>query len=109
MPCVHDFGIVEDVSALPEEIPCEPEKYGCIWIDDDYLDDWWPRLALLPTFFHTLDRPERGLARYGITLIPPESLPVLLAALEGRTALQAVYRLLQRAEQSHQFVIHFGI
>ena len=55
MPCVHDFGIVEDVTALPEDIGYEPERYGCVWIDDDYLDDWWSRLELIPTFFHTLE------------------------------------------------------
>lgn len=115
MPCVHDFGIVEDVSALPEEIPYEPEKYRCTWIDDDYLDDWWPRLELLPAFFHTLDRPERGLARYGITLIPPESLPgleeIVLSDRRLRTDEQLVElsRVIREAIEGNKYVIHFGV
>ena len=36
MPCVHDLGIVEDVSALPEDIDYEPERYGCVWIDKEH-------------------------------------------------------------------------
>ena len=39
-----------------------------------HIDDWWDKLVLLKTYFHSLDRPEFGLARWGITLIPPESL-----------------------------------
>lgn len=115
MPCVHDFGIVEDLSALPEEIAYEPEKYGCVWIDDDYLDGWQPRLALIPTFFHTPDRPERGLARYGITLIPPASLPaleeILLSEPKLKTDEQLVElsRVIREAIRRQKYVIHFGV
>lgn len=116
MPCVHDFGIVEDAAALPREIRYEPERYGCVWIDDEpYLDDWWSRLALIPTFFHTPDRPGYGLARYGITLIPPESLPALEEIVLGddriRTDEQLVElsRVLREAIQRKKYVIHFGV
>ena len=113
--CTHDFGIVEDAAALPEEIGYEPEKYGCVWIDDDYLEDWWPRLELIPAFFHTLDRPELGLARYGITLIPPGSLPALeeivLSDRRVKTDEQLVElsRVIREAIRRGKFVIHFGV
>lgn len=43
-------------------------------IDDEvYIEDWWDKLALLKTYFHNLNRPDFGLARWGISLIPPES------------------------------------
>lgn len=115
MGCVHDFGIVEDASALPAEIEYEPERYGCVWIDDGYLDDWQPRLEEIPVFFHTLDRPERGLARYGITLIPPASLPALeeivLSDRRIRTDEQLVElsRVIREAIRREKFVIHFGV
>ena len=115
MPCVHDFGIVEDVSALPEDIGYKQERYGCVWIDDDYLDDWWCRLELIPTFFHTLDRPELGLARYGITLIPPESLPALEEIVLSDRRIQTdeqlveLSRVLREAIRRKKHMIHFGV
>ena len=115
MPCVHDFGIVEDVTALPEGMDYEPERYGCVWIDDGYLDDWWYRLELIPTFFHTLDRPELGLARYGITLIPPESLPALEEIVLSDRRIQTdeqlveLSRVLREAIRRKKFLIHFGV
>ncbi len=115
MPCVHDFGIVEDVSALPEGIGYEPERYGCVWINDDYLSDWWPRLELIPTFFHALDRPELGLARYGITLIPPESLPALEKIVLSDRRIQTdeqlveLSRVLREAMRRKKFMLHFGV
>ena len=115
MPCVHDFGIVEDVTALPEDIGYEPERYGCVWIDDDYLDDWGARLELIPTFFHTLDRPELGLARYGITLIPPESLPALEEIVLSDRRIQTdeqlveLSRVLREAIRRKKHMIHFGV
>lgn len=115
MPCVHDFGIVEDVSALPEDIGYKPERYGCVWIDDGYLDDWWSRLELIPTFFHTLDRPELGLARYGITLIPPESLPALEEIVLSDRRIQTdeqlveLSRVLREAIRRKKHMIHFGV
>ncbi len=39
------------------------------------IDGWWSRLVLFKTYFHSLKRPGFGLARWGVTLIPPESLP----------------------------------
>ena len=115
MPCVHDFGIVEDVSALPEDIGYEPERYGCVWVDDGYLDAWWSRLELIPTFFHSLDRPELGLARYGITLIPPESLPALEEIVLSDRRIQTdeqlveLSRVLREAIRRKKFLIHFGV
>lgn len=70
-----EFGIIDAIDEHTK-FDYEPEKYGCTAIEDaPYLDDWQPELAMMKTFFHTLGRPEFGVARYGITIIPPESLP----------------------------------
>ncbi|MGN1089786.1 MAG: hypothetical protein ACI4Q6_05240 [Huintestinicola sp.] len=72
-----EFGIIEDINER-QSYEYEPDKYGCVFIDDEeYIDRWWERLMEMDTYFHTLDRPEKGLARWGITLIPPSSLPIL--------------------------------
>lgn len=86
-----------------------PERYVCAWAEDDVLSEAAEAISGAECYWHTLDRPEKGLAWYGVTLVPPESLPALLAALEDRPALQPVSRLLRQAERAHQFVIHFGI
>ena len=70
-----EFGIIEDIRET-QEYSYDPEKYQCVCIDDDiYIDDWWDKLVLLKTYFHSLDRPEFGLARCGITIIPHDSIP----------------------------------
>ena len=106
----HAFGLMDRPPEPGRDYGVyDPENYVCAWAEDDALNEAAGAVSGMDCCWGALDRPEKGLAWCGVTLIPPESLPVLLAALEGRTALQAVYRLLQRAEQSHQFVIHFGI
>ena len=117
MACVHEFGIVEDISALPEDIGYEPERYGCIRVDDDapYIDDWWPRLELIPTYWENLHRPEHGLARWGITLIPPESLPAFGEIVESDPRIKTDQQLaelswiLREAIRRDKYVIHFGV
>lgn len=64
-----EFGIIEDIEETQEYF-YDPKKYQCVCIDDDiYIDDWQDKLVLLKTYFHSLDRPEFGLARWGITII----------------------------------------
>ena len=106
----HAFGIMNQPPRPGQRYDdYAPERYVCAWAEDDELGEAAEALSGADCYWGTLDRPEKGLAWCGVTLLPPESLPCLLAALEGRPALQAVYRLLRRAEQAHQFVIHFGI
>lgn len=70
-----EFGIIEEIDENTS-FEYEPEQYHCTALEDEpYLDDWWGDLMLMKTFFHTLRRPAFGLARYGITIIPPCSLP----------------------------------
>ena len=108
------FGIIEDIGETQKYFYAS-EKYQCVCIDDDiYIDDWWDKLVLLKTYFHSLDRPEFGLARYGITLIPPESLPgfqeiVLSDRRINRDAnLRKLADKIQDAISRNKFMIHFG-
>lgn len=72
----HEFGIFETEPEQDKRYDeyC-PEKYGCIAIHDDYIEPLLGKLSLLETYIHTLSRPGNGLVYYGITLIPPSSLP----------------------------------
>ena len=110
-----EFGIIEDIMET-REYSYNPEKYHCVSIDDEvYIEDWWDKLVLLKTYFHNLNRPDFGLARWGITLIPPESLP---AFQEGVIAdrrmnrdgqLAALSDKISEAIRREKYMIHFGV
>lgn len=69
-----EFGIIEKIDAKKDYSGYDPETYRCIRISDDvYINDWWPALSVMKTYFHSLNRPAAGLARWGVTLIPPIS------------------------------------
>ncbi len=110
-----EFGIIEDIGETQKYF-YDPDKYQCVCIDDDiYIDDWWNKLVLLKTYFHSLDRPEFGLARWGITLIPPESLPGFqeIVLSDGRinedVHLRELADKIQDAISRNKFMIHFGV
>lgn len=110
-----EFGIIEDIGEM-QEYSYAPEKYQCVCIDDNiYIDGWWDKLVLLKTYFHSLDRPEFGLARWGITLIPPESLPgfqeIVLSdrRINEDIHLRELADKIQDAISRNKLMIHFGI
>lgn len=110
-----EFGIIEDIREV-QEYSYDPDKYQCVCIDDNiYIDDWWEKLVLLKTYFHSLDRPEFGLARWGITLIPPESLPAFREIVSSDSRINKDIHLreladkMQDAIDRNKFMIHFGV
>lgn len=110
-----EFGIIEDINET-QSYSYDPDKYHCVFIDDEtYIDDWWNKLLLLKTYFHSLNRPEFGLARYGITLIPPESLPAFQEIVLSDKRLKQDENLVKLAEtiqdaiQRNKYMIHYGI
>ena len=106
----HDFGILSRVPLPGERYDCyEPEKYACISVEDTMIDRLWDRLERIPCFWHTVDAPGLGLAGCGVTLIPPRSLPALLAAVGEDPALAAWAALLENARAQKKWVIHFGL
>lgn len=106
----HEFGIMKNAPKQHERFDVyAPEKYDCISINDAYIEPLLEKFSQLPCFWHTLERPEKNLAYYGITLIPPSSLNMLLDILEGADGTEELKKLLMEAEKENQFVIHFGI
>ncbi len=110
-----EFGVIEDIGET-KEYSYDPEKYQCVYIDDDiYIDDWWDKLVLLKTYFHSLDRPELGLARWGITIIPPDSLPgfqeIVLSdkRINEDVHLRDLADKIQDAISRNKYMIHFGV
>ena len=67
------------------------------------------KLTELPVYWHTLDQPGRGLAYCDVTLIPPGSIPAILAALDVAEEWTSLGGLLEEAKTQGRFVIHYGL
>ncbi|WP_029098121.1 hypothetical protein [Brevibacillus thermoruber] len=111
MPCTHEFGILDEVDKRTV-FSYEPHKYNCISVDDDLINDLLPHLSIMKTYFHKLERPEFGLARWGITIIPAESLTlfldVVLSSKKSYELQELALKIVQAKEQG-KWMIHFGI
>ncbi|SQI40924.1 Uncharacterised protein [Leminorella richardii] len=110
-----EFGIIDKLDTTKDFSVYEPEKYHCVYIDDDvYIDDWWDSLTSMQTYFHSISRPSYGLARWGVTLIPPDSLiqfqHIVLSdsRLHQDPRLVALVEVIQKAIDEHKYMIHFG-
>ncbi len=111
-----EFGIIEKVGRDRDYSKYEPHKYHCVFIDDEiYINDWWDRLILIKTYFHNLNSPETGLARWGVTLIPPESLPAFLDIVISDKRINRDKQLVLLAEKigqairENKYMIHYGV
>lgn len=111
-----EFGIIDDIEFGKDYSEYEPNKYHCVYIDDDlYINDWWERLLGMKTYFHNTNRPETALARWGVTLIPPESLPAFyeIVANDPRINedefLVALANKIVEAMDKNKFMIHYGV
>ncbi|MCH4890949.1 short-chain dehydrogenase [Acidaminobacter sp. JC074] len=111
----HEFGIVGNDSDLKNGFEYTPKKYKCICVDDNLIQSIFNELKLMKTYFHELSRKEFGLAYYGITIIPPESLSVfeeiLLNAKKTKkyNDLDELLRLVKIGLENQKHIIHFGV
>lgn len=106
----HFFGIMEVAPTKADDFVLhEPERYDCICVPDEVVVTLSEKMTDLPVFWCSLLRPGRGLAYTGITLIPPESMDIFIAALSDVHGTRALRNLLEDARQRQKFVIHFGI
>ncbi|WP_053957256.1 hypothetical protein [Inediibacterium massiliense] len=115
MACVAEFGIVDNFDQNKDYSEYEPQKYNCIAIEDDIINNWWNELMLIKTYFHNYNRPEYALARWGVTLIPPESLEAFykIVANDSRSKsskeLANLMTLIRKAISENKYVIHYGV
>ena len=114
-----EFGIIENFNEKADYTEYCPKKYHCVAIDDDlYLNDWWSALSLIDTYnvySKGLLQPQKALSRWGITIIPPSSLPALLDIVLSDKRSKKDKRLivfaglLHRAIMENKYVIHYGV
>lgn len=106
----HEFGIMQIAPVTGQRFDdYEPEKYDCISIPDDDMEPLLKELSDIMCFWHTVDTPGKGLAYYGITLIPPFSMKEMLSVVEKSSNLAPLTGLLKTALSENKYMIHFGI
>jgi hypothetical protein len=89
---VHEFGMIDNIENEKNDIGYEPLKYNCISVDDEIVNSLNEHLSIMKTYFHSLKRPEFGLAYCGITIIPPE------------LAIK-----INHAKEESKHIIHYGV
>lgn len=114
MALVHEFGIIDTFSAASFE-DYSPEKYPCISVNDTHIQALLRSLSLVKTYFHSLDRPEFGLAYYGTTIISPESFATLLEVVLSAKKINQqediieLSQLILQAKRENKYMIHYGV
>lgn len=116
MPSVHDFGIIENINnQIDFDDEYNPEKYNCIAVEDELVSILDEKLSGMKTYFHSLNRPEMGLAYFGVTIIPPDSLLFFYEAvtssehLKNSDELNKLILKIQQAIKEKKYMIHYGI
>ena len=114
-----EFGIIKDFDKKKDYTGYYPEKYNCVAIDDDlYLNDWWQALMQIDTFnvySKGVLQPQKALSRWGITIIPPKSLPAFLDIVKNDNRcnnddhLITLVNLIEEAIKMQRYVIHYGV
>ncbi len=107
----HEFGIMMDNPIKNKRYDeYEHERYDSISIHDDYIFPLLNLFSEIDCYWHTLDRPEKGLAYYGVTLIPPTSIDSFLKIfLQQDSHVDKLVELMKRAKNENKYIIHFGI
>jgi len=120
MADTHEFGIMHIIEKDKEYNDYEPEKYNCISIDGEIFDEIYSKnyedkIKNIETFAHSVNRPYKGLAYCGITLIPPKSLEEFLDIFVEENVnfkskeLEMLSKKISDAMKENKWIIHFGI
>lgn len=108
----HEFGIMKNKPMNTDRFDeYEPNKYNCIQVDDDFIEPILIDLQSIDCYWHTLEIADKGIAYYGITLIPPESMDILIKILSKQDDLEYtnLISLANKAKKENKYIIHFGI
>lgn len=113
-----EFGIISDFYRKKNYTGYFSKKYNCVAINDMFLDDWWSDLLNIDTlnvYAKGLLQSQKGLSRWGITIIPPTSLPDFLNIVRNDRRYQSdsnlvdLAHLIDHAIQTQKYMIHYGV
>ena len=105
----HEFGIMQTAPQNGKKYEYEPQKYNCISVNDDYIENIVSNFDDIDFYWHSLDNPRKGIAYCGITLIPPSSMQAFISVIENYSELSELNILLQKAYSDNKWVIHYGL
>ena len=115
----HDFGIIDSFEENKWYSDYEPEKYNCISVHDDLLEEmiikYNEELMAIKTYLQVTTQPGNGLDYCGVTLIPPESLKqfreIIIKANSYYQSqeLQSLIEKVSNAISENKYLIHYGI
>ena len=115
----HDFGILEQFEENKWYQEYEPEKYNCISVDMDVMDEvfgaYREEIRAIKAFACVSTQPIQGLDECSVTLIPPQSLEVFCNIIvQANKSLHSEKLVLlidktQEAMENKKYLIHFGI
>ena len=118
---INDFDEHKDYSYFSDCLSYKEclAKYHCIAIPDEIINDWWDGLITMKSYYDRFSEPNTALSRWGETLVPPESLDLLINVIKTRTnkrflilckaELTSLVNLLIQAKNESKFIIHFGV
>lgn len=108
----HEFGIMQKEPMSKELFNTyKPKKYNCIVIDDVFIESILIDLQSIECYWHTLQKPAKGLAYYGITLISPKSIDkfISILLLQDKVEYVQLISLFNKTKENNKYIIHFGI
>lgn len=107
---VHEFAIMPQEPQKGQRYDeYEPQKYACISVHDDVIEGILQDLNGIEFYHHVVGEPKKGLAYYGITLIPPTSEKKFIDVIADNEELANLKALLETALMFDKWIIHFGI
>ena len=115
MPCVHQFGIIDNFDKQKIYKDFEPEKYGCVTVSDDIVSLWCYHTETMLCYTGDTTKISRGLAMCGVTIIPPESLTKFVQIVETKTPrlhaaeVDELIKAIDKAIRQDKYMIHFGV
>lgn len=125
MSCTSHFGTIDELDK--SKVYCEFGyyetfqdvliEYHCIPYDDGNLDLWIKETFDIFTYYNQYGNDGKGLCRYAVTLIPPESVNKFIEITqkyavsysEKDKQISGVVTLLKKAFEENKWVIHFGV
>lgn len=106
----HEFGIMQTAPKKGRRYDeYEPQKYNCISVNDDYLEDIVAEFDHIDFYWHTLDVKGKGIAYWGVTLIPPSSIEAFVDVIKDVYGLSELKELSEKAIKENKWIIHFGL
>jgi hypothetical protein len=112
---VHHFGIIDHIENENDRFGYDPLKYKCISVDDEMILRLIEPLFIMKTYYHSLKCPEFGLAYWGITIIPPESLSQFYEVVISSSSYRRSEELndlaikIREALEQKKHMIHYGV